>query len=106
MGRGSQDRHRPTVDVQARKKGRIARACVRLLCARVQALCNNVQRAAAEMPPRFCTLALRSRGVYARTSSPAFSPDFTTWGAAGGAGGWGGDSEAAAAAASEVSGRA
>lgn len=63
----------------AKEKGRIACVCARL-CVRVQSLCNNVQRTAAEMRPRFCRLALRSRTVYARTSSPAFSFDFTTWG--------------------------
>lgn len=55
------------VDVrQEKKKGRIACVCF------VQSLCNNVQRAAAEMRPRWCRLAARSRSVYARTSSPRF----------------------------------
>lgn len=59
------------------EKGRIACACVGFF---VQSLCNNVQRTAAEMRPRSCSVALRSRTVYAPTSIPAFSSDFTTWG--------------------------
>lgn len=79
-GGGSQDQQIPRRRT-AKKKGRIACVCARLCaCVRVQSLCNNVQRTAAEMRPRFCRLALRSRTVYARTSSSAFSSDFTTWG--------------------------